>query len=98
MPGSAATWASGKRPAGHTKTARAAEQWNANAVIVAGGVSANQELRHAVRAAVDLPVVIPPVDLCTDNAAMIAAAGYWRFQAGERAGYDLDVIPNLQLG
>jgi N6-L-threonylcarbamoyladenine synthase len=35
--------------------------------------------------------------LCTDNAAMIAACGYFRFQAGQRDGWDLDVVPSLKL-
>jgi N6-L-threonylcarbamoyladenine synthase len=44
-----------------------------------------------------VPVSVPPLHLCTDKAAMIAAAGHYRFVAGERAGLDMDVIPNLRL-
>jgi N6-L-threonylcarbamoyladenine synthase len=40
----------------------------------------------------------PPVTLCTDNAAMVAAAAYFRFEAGVQSGWDLDVSPNLKLG
>jgi len=43
------------------------------------------------------PVLIPPLVLCTDNAAMIAACGYYRFRAGKTDGLDLDVIPGLKL-
>jgi N6-L-threonylcarbamoyladenine synthase len=44
-----------------------------------------------------LPVLIPHSALCTDNAAMVAACGYWRFQAGHVSNLDLDVIPSLAL-
>ena len=44
-----------------------------------------------------MPVHVPPIYLCTDNAAMIAAAGYYRFRAGQRDGLELDVVPNLSL-
>jgi N6-L-threonylcarbamoyladenine synthase len=39
----------------------------------------------------------PPLELCTDNAAMIAAAAYYRFETGRQSGWDLDVQPNLKL-
>jgi N6-L-threonylcarbamoyladenine synthase len=45
-----------------------------------------------------VPVTIPPPHLCTDNAAMVAACGYYHFQAGKTSGYDLDVVPSLSLG
>jgi N6-L-threonylcarbamoyladenine synthase len=80
-----------------TKTARAAEEFGVTGVIVSGGVSANSALRQAITEAVAQPVYIPPLELCTDNAAMIAACGYWRFQAGQRDGYDMDVDPSLPL-
>ncbi len=54
-------------------------------------------LREAMRSEVAVPVYTLRRILCTDNAAMIAAAGYFRFQAGERAGWDLDIEPGLQL-
>lgn len=79
------------------KTARAAAEFDATAVVLVGGVSANLALRESVRAQVDRPVHAPPVSLCTDNGAMIAACGYWRFQAGQRDGWDMDVLPGLQL-
>jgi N6-L-threonylcarbamoyladenine synthase len=72
-------------------------------VCICGGVSANRALREAARArfqALGLPLHIPPLALCTDNAAMIAAAAYFRWRAlGEQAvgGLDLDVYANLPL-
>jgi N6-L-threonylcarbamoyladenine synthase len=45
-----------------------------------------------------VPVVIPPPHLCTDNAAMVAACGYYNLRAGNISGYDLDVVPSLSLG
>ncbi len=43
------------------------------------------------------PVLVPPIWLCTDNAAMIGAAAYWRLQAGQTSGWELDVAANLPL-
>jgi N6-L-threonylcarbamoyladenine synthase len=80
-----------------TKTARAAEEFDVTGVIVAGGVSANRALRASIRDKVSRPVYIPPLELCTDNAAMIAACGFWRFQAGQRDGLEMDVDPSLPL-
>lgn len=69
----------------------------AEAVLVAGGVSANRALRAALAAAVDRPLFIPPPALCTDNAAMIAAAGHFAWQRGRRGGLELDVEPGATL-
>lgn len=79
------------------KTARAAKQYGVTEVLIAGGVSANTALRQAMRQATDLPVRYPPLNLCTDNAAMIAAAGYYRYQAGLRDDLDMDVKPMWPL-
>jgi N6-L-threonylcarbamoyladenine synthase len=54
-------------------------------------------LRMTVRERASVPVYYPPPVLCTDNAAMIAACGHFRFLAGDRAGWDLDVEPGLRL-
>ena len=64
---------------------------------LAGGVAANGALRRAVIAKSSTPVRVPPPRLCTDNAAMIGAAGFYRFQAGMTAGLDFDVIPTMRL-
>ena len=80
-----------------TKTWQAATEFEAKAVVVAGGVSANLALREAITQGATAPVVIPPIHLCTDNAAMTAACGHQRFLAGQRDGWDMDVIPSLPL-
>ncbi|MBN2549232.1 MAG: tRNA (adenosine(37)-N6)-threonylcarbamoyltransferase complex transferase subunit TsaD [Anaerolineales bacterium] len=79
------------------KTLRAAEAFGAAEILVAGGVSANRALRAAVYAQSSIPVNIPPIDLCTDNAAMVAAAGYYRFVHGQRDSLAIDVQPNWPL-
>ena len=79
------------------KTRRAAAEHRAAEVLLAGGVAANEHLRAAMRQALQVPVRIPPPTLCTDNAAIVASAGYWRHLRGERAGWDLDIQPNARL-
>jgi N6-L-threonylcarbamoyladenine synthase len=79
------------------KTVAVARDSGARQILLAGGVSANQLLRERVRQLADVPVLFPPPILCTDNAAMIAAAGAVRFRAGELSGWDLDVLPGLRL-
>lgn len=80
------------------KTLRAAETFEAKDILVAGGVSANRALRQAMTAQHRFPVHIPPIWLCTDNAAMIAGAGYYRYIHGHRDRLDMDVLPNWVLG
>jgi N6-L-threonylcarbamoyladenine synthase len=79
------------------KTSAAAEAFDATAVHLAGGVSANRALRREMDRALTIPVRYPPPILCTDNAAMIAAAAHRRFIAGQRDPYSFDVVPGLQL-
>ena len=83
-----------------TKTARAATQIGARAIVVGGGVAANAALRarlEADAAELGVPLVVPRPGLCTDNGAMIGAAGARRLAAGELAGLDLDARPSLPL-
>jgi N6-L-threonylcarbamoyladenine synthase len=61
------------------KTRQALDKFPANSLIVAGGVAANTLLRQRL-SALPLPVIIPPPELCTDNAAMIAAAAWWHLR------------------
>jgi len=79
------------------KTVQAADEFNVTSILLSGGVSANQALRMAVRARVTIPVYTLPLVLCTDNGAMIAAAGTRRYQNGQRATWDLDIEPGLRL-
>ena len=83
-----------------TTLERVAREYNPTTLIVAGGVACNGALREACRAAADklgLPVYFPSPHLSTDNAAMIAAAGTVKLQAGERAGWDLNADVMLRL-
>ena len=73
------------------KTMDAAREHKAKEILVAGGVSANQALRQAFLNQTEFRVHIPPISLCTDNAAMIAAAGYYRFVHGQTSSLDMDV-------
>lgn len=79
------------------KTFTAAEQFGARHILVAGGVSANRALRKAMTRQKQFQVYIPPLKLCTDNAAMIASAGYFRFINGFKDKLDIDVLPNWPL-
>ena len=79
------------------KTVQAAQAHGATAILMAGGVSANRLLRAEMRNRAGLPVYYPPLPLCTDNAAMIAAAGHFRFMEGQRDGLDMDVQPMWPL-
>jgi N6-L-threonylcarbamoyladenine synthase len=83
-----------------TKTIRAAEATGARAIVVGGGVAANGVLRQRIANAArerGIPLIVPRPALCTDNGAMIGAAGARRLVAGERAGWDLDARPSLPL-
>ena len=79
------------------KTRMAAAEFGVQVVIVGGGVAANKRLREQLRARVPQPVLIPPIALCTDNGAVIAAAAHFHRERGERSGWDLDVVPGLRL-
>jgi len=81
----------------YQKTMLAAQEFGIKEIIVGGGVSANQPLREAFLAQTEFPVNIPRLSLCTDNAAMIGAAGYYRFALGHKDGLEIDIMPTWPL-
>jgi N6-L-threonylcarbamoyladenine synthase len=82
------------------KTIRAARAAGARSILLGGGVAANAAIRARLAGeaeALGVPLVVPRPGLCTDNGAMIGAAGARRFAAGERAALDLEATPSLPL-
>ncbi|QFG00447.1 tRNA (adenosine(37)-N6)-threonylcarbamoyltransferase complex transferase subunit TsaD [Psychrobacillus glaciei] len=82
------------------KTLRAAREFNVKQVIAAGGVAANKGLRRALEetfAKENIPFYVPPISLCTDNAAMIAAAGTSMFSAGKTGDLSMNGRPGMEL-
>ncbi|HYE94115.1 MAG TPA: tRNA (adenosine(37)-N6)-threonylcarbamoyltransferase complex transferase subunit TsaD [Terriglobales bacterium] len=82
------------------KSIKAALALGARRLVLTGGVAANTALRESLAAAAGehgIHLHVPPRNLCTDNAAMIAAAGSARLAAGERSGMDLNAVPDLAL-
>lgn len=82
------------------KGLRAAKENNVRQVIAAGGVAANKGLRHSLEQAfveVNIPFSVPPIALCTDNAAMIAAAGTQLYLSGVRSNFSMNGRPGMPL-
>jgi N6-L-threonylcarbamoyladenine synthase len=79
------------------KTMQAARDYDAKEILIAGGVSANHALRSAFQSQTEFKVHIPAFSLCTDNAAMIAAAGYYRYAFNHISGLEIDVQPTWPL-
>lgn len=79
----------------------ASKEYGFQRLAIAGGVASNSALRKAMRDACEregIKFYHPSPILCTDNAAMIGAAGYYEYKAGTRSGWDLNAVPNLKLG
>jgi len=79
------------------KTVAVARKHRAKHILLVGGVASNKFLRQQLVSASPVAVLIPEPILCTDNAAMIAACGYYRLQAGKVDGLETDVVPSLRL-
>ena len=79
---------------------KAAKQLQINIIALAGGVSANSYMREQFLKLQEegYKIYYPDQILCTDNAAMIASAGYYRFISGVTSGLDLNAVPNLKIG
>lgn len=83
------------------RTMLAAKEYNVKKIALAGGVACNEGLRAAMKSACETKgysLYYPSPVLCTDNAAMIGAAGYYEYMKGVRHGLDLNAIPGLKLG
>jgi len=84
-----------------TKTIKATEEYKVKQVLLAGGVAANKGLRTALEEAFkeqpDVRLIIPPINLCTDNAAMIGAVGSVMFEKGIRSSMALNANPGLDI-
>ena len=83
-----------------SKTKKALKDYNINNLIVAGGVAANSGLRDSLTTMCkenNIHLSIPPLKYCTDNAAMIASAGYYAYKLGRRADYHLNSLSTTTL-
>lgn len=82
------------------RTIKAARAFDVKQVHIGGGVAANGPLRATMQQALateGIPFFYPPLYLCTDNAAAIAGAAYWRLASGQRSALSLEVVPSLKL-
>ncbi|HYP41070.1 MAG TPA: hypothetical protein VEX13_11995, partial [Chloroflexia bacterium] len=79
------------------KTVAAAAEFGAREVLVAGGVAANAALRARLGERLNIPFRYPPLVLCTDNAAMIAAAAYYRYAESVQRDFSMDIEPNARF-
>lgn len=80
------------------KTVKAFEDYSPASVVIAGGVAANQELRRQLSDRLPIPIEYAPMQLCTDNGAMIATLGYYYAQTMEPCDpYTLEVMPSISM-
>lgn len=81
-----------------TNSKKAMNKLNVNKIALAGGVSANSYIRDSFKNIKDIEVYFPEINLCTDNAAMIASAAYYNYKVGKVSDLRLNAIPNLKIG
>jgi N6-L-threonylcarbamoyladenine synthase len=79
-----------------TKAAAAIAETGARELLVAGGVAANAMLRQQLSERIKVPFRYPPLILCTDNAAMIAAAGFYRYADSRQYDFTMDIEPSAR--
>ena len=77
---------------------QAVKRYRVKGMLLGGGVAANSHLRQEMRRRMPVEVIVPRPALCTDNGAMMGAAGYFHFRAGLPSQWDADVIPGMRLG
>lgn len=81
-----------------TRVIKASKKYKVKGIVLGGGVAANSLLRQEAMSKSSVPVIVPSPSLCTDNGAMVGAAGWWHLRKGARYQWDLDIVPNLRLG
>lgn len=83
-----------------SKTFEAAKKHSINKIVLAGGVSANSYIREEFKKIgqeSNVEIYYPDLEYCTDNAAMIASAGYYNFLEGKTSDLKLNAVANLKL-
>ena len=77
---------------------QAVKRYRVKGMLLGGGVAANSHLRQEMRRRMPVEVIVPRPALCTDNGAMMGAAGYFHFRADLPSQWDVDVVPGMRLG